>query len=430
MKLPKIVKFDNGVTLLYAKTKKKATAWVVSFFAGSLEDEKEGSAHFLEHMLLKETKNRDFAQINKDIQEVCKLNALTSTRFTSIEAIRTNKLTNKTVEFMADILLNNKLNENYIETEKGVIHEELNRRLDQYKTSIGPYHSAQIFEGSFDYPKTLGTHDSIESMSLEDLQNYKNKNYISQNFIMSVVSKNSLRKIKKLYKENFEPKLFVSPTASTKEPKPIALKDESLRVVKNEELQQVDCLISIIVPLGFEDYKNYTVTSYLKPLMGEYTSPVFTKLRNEGLTYIFNPVQVERDDRKTILRFYFKTSPHKVKRVIDVMSGCFKEIYENGMDEQLFKSQTLNLQYLDDETENVERIMKRAQNIFDIYISADKFRKFKKWEKENKKLKLSYVNEFYKKVLSKNNKLYVTYLGNIEEKDVYTLDETKGKLLF
>ena len=74
--------------------------------------------------------------------------------------------------------------------------------------------------------------------------------------------------------------------------------------------------------------------------------------------------------------------------------------------------------------------MNRLNGMIDTYNIVGKFRKPYNWEKENKKLTNEYVNEYFKKLLSKNNKMYVTYLGNLKEEDVYNLEETKSKLLF
>ena len=430
-KIPKIIKLNNGATILYAKTKKKASAISLGFLGGNMEDEKEGTAHFLEHMLLKQTKNRTFDEINKDKFEICRVGAFTSTLLTAVETLRTNRLINKSFDLLADILLNTKLDEKYIESEKGVIHEELNRRLDQFQTNIMPFHASQMYEDRFDYPKGLGSHENIESMSLEDLHKFRKKNYVSQNFLMSIVTKLPLRKVKKLYRQHIEPNLVVAENYQERrkysfEP----IKPETLRIVNNEKLQQVECIITIVTNLKRDDYKNRTVSSYVRTLIGETTSPIFLKLREKGLTYIFSAAQVYVCENHTSMELHFKTSPEKVKSVIDIMSECFKEIYENGMDEDTFTQRTLNLKYLEDEEETVERIMNRLNNMVDTYNLLGKFRKPYNWEKENKKLTNEYVNEYFKMLLSKNNKMYVTYLGNLKEEDVYNLEETKSKLLF
>ena len=100
------------------------------------------------------------------------------------------------------------------------------------------------------------------------------------------------------------------------------------------------------------------------------------------------------------------------------------------MDKTTFDQRTLNLKYLDDEAADVFDIMNDLSRIWSNYILDGKFYKPYKWEKENKKLKLEYVNEVFKTILSKENKMYITYLGNVAQEDVYTFEETKSKLLF
>ena len=416
MRKTKILKFDNGATLLYSKTKKKASAWNFTFVGGYMEDKKEGVAHFLEHMLLKNTKKRSQAEINRDMLEICRTNAYTSSLKTTVDTLRTNRLTENTLEFLSDIMFNTHLEDKYIQSEKGVIHEELNRELDNNLTSIDNYHYAQMYETDFDYPKGLGSHENIESMTKEELNEYRQRNYVAQNFIMSVVTKYPLHKIKKLYKKFVEPNLIIAKEYSpVKKHSTKATKPESQRLVLNESLSQISCLISIVVDLKYDELENRTVNSYVSTLIGTRSSKLFNRLREEGLIYTFSPANVLCYNQETVLELYFKTSAEKLKRTIDVMSESFSEIYENGMDESTFKTRTLNLLYLDDEAVPKDNILAKADVNCTTYINNGKFRKPFNWNKENKKLKLEYVNRFLKQLLSKDNKMYVTYLGNVKD---------------
>ena len=431
MRKPKIVKLNNGATLLYLKTKKKASAWRLSFLGGSTEDKKEGTAHFLEHMLFKETDNRSFEQINKDRFEICFANAKTGAWYTAMETRRTNKLAEESLSFLTDLLLHSKLNEETIEKEKGVIQEELNRQLDNYKITVQNYHYAQMYETDYDYPKTLGTTESINSMNKEDLEEYRGRNYVIQNFLMGAVTRFPLYKVKALYRKIIEPQIpvpqnYIPIKKLSSEPN----KDESLNIVKNENIEQVKCMISIVFNVGYEQYANRTVGSYIPTLIGAGTSPLFIKLRNEGLIYVFDRMTLDKFPHCTVATFGFKSSKDKLKRIIDVIGECFKDIYNNGMDKTTFDQRTLNLKYLDDEAADVVDIMNDLSRIWSNYILDGKFYKPYKWEKENKKLKLEYVNEVFKTILSKENKMYITYLGNVAQEDVYTFEETKSKLLF
>ena len=431
MRRKKIINLGDGAILLYTTTKRKASAWYVGFLGGAMEDKKEGTAHFLEHMLFKGTNRRTYEDINKDKFEIASLNALTGPYFTLVEAIRTNKLTNETLEFMSDLLLNNKLSKDYIENEKGVITEELKKDIDYLKTNIGQHHYSQIYQANSNYPKTLGSYENIQSMTLEDLQEFKSRNYVKQNFILAVTTKYPVYKVKKLYKKFFEPKLMYDNNYSplleySKEPS----KEESLRVVHNKDMQQVACKISIVSNIGYEDYKNKTVVDYISTLLGGNTSPLYIELRSKGLIYSFNRMSSMKFNNSTIFTFGFNASVQNLKNIIDIIGKHFNEVYNNGMTQDIFDRKSRNLEYEDDEAVSTVNLLSRTRNLVYDYVEMGKFLKPYKWLREHKKLKLDHVNEFYKNVLSKDNKIYITYLGNLTEDDVYSLEETKSKLLF
>ncbi len=427
----KIFQLGDGAILLYTKTKRKASAWYVGFFGGSMEDKKEGTAHFLEHMLFKGTNNRTYDNIIRDKFEIASLNALTGPYYTLVEAIRTNKLTNKTLEFMSDLLLNNKLSKDYIENEKGVITEELKKDIDYSKTDIIRQHYSQIYEANSNYPKTLGSYENIQSMTIEDLQEFKSRNYVKQNFVMAVTTRYPVYKVKKLYKKFFEPKLMYDNNYTplleySKEPS----KEESLNVVKNNDMQQVACRISIVSNIGYDEYKNKTVTNYLSTLLGGYSSPLYNELRSKGLIYSFKSMGSTKYNNSTIFTFGFNASAQNLKNIMDIIGKHFYEVYNKGMTQDIFDRKSRNLEYEDDEAISTVNLLNRTKNLIYDYVEMGRFLKPYKWLREHKKLKLEYVNEFYKNVLSKDNKIYITYLGNLTEDDVYSLEETKQKILF
>ena len=135
-------------------------------------------------------------------------------------------------------------------------------------------------------------------------------------------------------------------------------------------------------------------------------------------------------DYNTEAAFGFRTTKEKCKSVIDVMSKNFEKFYKDGMSQEYFDLTTKNLHYIDDESYVVERPTYVADSIFSDYINERPFKKLKSWNSENKKLRVKDVNDYIKSLLNKNNSMYVSYMGDLTEDDVYTLEETKNKLLF
>jgi len=431
MKIPKVVKFDNGAVLIYRKIKHyKSTAMIFSFLSGSHNDEVEGTAHYLEHSLFNGTKQYPTREdVNQQLIEVCKFNAGTSFRFIKMHALRTNKLLSESVDLAYDMMMNSNLDDTAIEKERGVIHEELSSKEVRFTREIGLLHYSHIYSKNYDYPKTLGTHDSINQINSEILKAYHKKHFVAEKCVCVAVSNLPLWKIKREFSKRFIEKLPSDPNATIDPPLHLPDLPESVKVYSNDA-QVVDCVISIFFDTTNDSLKNRTVLSYINTLLTDFTSSTVLELRQSGLVYIFDNIELYTSDYNSEAVLAFRTTKEKCKAVIDVMSKNFKKFYETGMSQEMFEQRTNNLHYIDDESYSVERPTTKANNIFNKYINENKFRKLKDWDKENKKLKVDDVNEYVKTLLSKKNQIYVSYMGDLTENDVYNLEETKNKLLF
>ena len=115
MKDYKIIKFDNGATIVVKNKKNiKYTAISMGFKTGATLDEIAGTAHFLEHNLFLGTEKRTRDQIDKGNSNICFLNALTGLYYTLIKFKRANSELENAFEFASDILLNTKFNNNQL----------------------------------------------------------------------------------------------------------------------------------------------------------------------------------------------------------------------------------------------------------------------------------------------------------------------------
>lgn len=94
MKIARKKVYKNGATIIYKKHKRKSTSVVAGFVFGQNRDKyPEPTAHFLEHMLFKATKNKN----EKELREAqlntfsSMKNGSTSLFYTEIDFCRSNK---------------------------------------------------------------------------------------------------------------------------------------------------------------------------------------------------------------------------------------------------------------------------------------------------------------------------------------------------
>ena len=261
----KVLKLKNGGILIYSKTKlNNCSAVEVGFSVGANQDKKMGTAHFLEHTLFKKTKNRSNEEVEADRNRIAFLNASTSMDYLLVKFFRTNKLIDKSMEFARDVLINSVIDDEYIETEKGVIKEELNMCLDNESRDVFVANIKQAMSNAKFASDIVGKSEkNIDSIKFKDLISFKNKHFIGNNFIVSMVTSLSKSKAKRLINKNFVNHIDFN-SAYIKEQsyyqKNLIDGDTSLKIVKNNQTK-ISVLLSFKINANEIEIftKNYSI---------------------------------------------------------------------------------------------------------------------------------------------------------------------------
>ncbi|CUS07601.1 unnamed protein product [Tuber aestivum] len=180
---------SNGLTIATEHSPYAQTATVGVFIdAGSRAetDKTNGTAHFLEHLAFKGTKNRTQNQLELEIENMGgHLNAYTSRESTVYYAKSLKDDVGRSVEILADILQNSKLDESAIERERDVIlreQEEVDKQLEEV---VFDHLHATAFQGQPLGRTILGPKENILSISREDLTDYISTNYKADRMVLA-----------------------------------------------------------------------------------------------------------------------------------------------------------------------------------------------------------------------------------------------------
>lgn len=159
--------------------------WVRTGSRDETEDQ-AGISHFLEHMAFKRTKTRTYEDINREFEEIgAENNAFTWLEMTAYHARVLGDRLPRAIDLLAD-LTHPVLDKEDFDQERNVILEEIARHRDQ------PYSLLldQFFQSFFpDQPlgrSTLGSPESISSMSVEEMGTYWERRYGAGNVIFSI----------------------------------------------------------------------------------------------------------------------------------------------------------------------------------------------------------------------------------------------------
>lgn len=423
----KIIKLKNGGILIYSRSKlNNCSAVEVGFSVGAFQEKKQGTAHFLEHTLFKKTTNRTNAELENDRTKIVFLNASTSMDFLVLKFFRTNKLIDESMEFASDVLLNSVVDDEYVESEKGVVAEELVMCLDNESRDIYVKNYKQAQPNARFASDIVGkTEENIKRIKFSDLKKFKDKHFIGNNFVVSMVSSLSLSKCKKLVDKHFTHKIkYVEGYSKGKTYFEVTKIDKptSLKIYKNTQ-DKVTMLLSFKINKNeleiFGKNFNYSFLSkYFSGAQGE----LFSKLRNQGLIYrLDSDYSCFCED--SLFSIAFETSKEKIKQIVDIIKEEVKSVVDDGVSQKYIDSYKDNFDYFNDEKMPVKMSTTCHVNLMD-YFSFGKI--FNLTDKQKRKLKnevcIEGVKTVAREIFNKNTKMYVTVLGNVTKKYVPTLD--------
>jgi predicted Zn-dependent peptidase len=191
----------NGIRVMYKHASSPITHCCFLVNAGSRDEpeQKEGLAHFIEHLLFKETERRSTSQILNRLELVgADLNAYTTKEYTCIHASLLNPHLERAIDLFEDILFHSTFPEDELEKERGVILDEIASYLDQPEEAIQDDFEDMLFKGHAIGKNILGTPESVAKLSVADMRGFMAANYNTSEMIFAVYGDYELKKIVKL----------------------------------------------------------------------------------------------------------------------------------------------------------------------------------------------------------------------------------------
>jgi len=141
-------------------------------------EQNNGVAHFLEHLVFKGTANRSQHELEIEVENMgAHLNAYTSREQTVYYAKCFAKDVDRSMDMLADILQNPRLEEGAIDRERHVILREMQEVETNLQEVIFDHLHAVAFQGTPLSFNILGPTENIKSISRADLLDYITKHY-------------------------------------------------------------------------------------------------------------------------------------------------------------------------------------------------------------------------------------------------------------
>lgn len=191
--------FSNGLRLAFKQTENTQIAHCGYFINAGSRDEQEyqvGLAHLLEHMLFKGTHKRNTNQVLNRLEVVGgDLNAFTTKDKTVVHASLVKEHFERAIELLTDVTFRSSFPQKALEKEKKVVCEEIDMYLDSPDERI-----FDEFQELF-YPEhplgnnILGSKKTVNSFAQQDLINFVEQRYFSNEIILVVVAPLAFEKV-------------------------------------------------------------------------------------------------------------------------------------------------------------------------------------------------------------------------------------------
>ncbi|MBB4104367.1 M16 family metallopeptidase [Allorhizobium borbori] len=171
----------SGLTVVTEKMPHLESAALGVWVRSGSRDEtagEHGLAHLLEHMAFKGTSTRTARQIAEEIENAGgELNAATSTETTSYYARVLKENVPLAVDLLADILTDSAFDEEELSREKNVILQEIGAADDTPDDVVFDHFSATVFKDQTIGRPILGTPETVEGFTTDDIRHYLARNY-------------------------------------------------------------------------------------------------------------------------------------------------------------------------------------------------------------------------------------------------------------
>ena len=271
-----------------------------------------GIAHFLEHMAFKGTLKRSSLDIAQAIENVGGyINAYTSREMTAYYARVLENDVPLAIDVISDILLNPIFDKQELETERGVILQEIGQSLDTPDDVIFDWLQETAYPDQPLGRTILGSTERVRNFSRDDLIGFVSDHYGPEQMVLSAAGAINHEEVVSQAKSLFDKKVPI------KKSKAVGSLYSGGELQVEKDLEQAHFALAFEAP-GYLSDSIYASQIYSIALGGGMSSRLFQEIREKrGLCYtIFAQAGAYSDTG--LLTIYSGTSSENLKNLSDI----------------------------------------------------------------------------------------------------------------
>lgn len=321
----------NGARLLMEEVPGARSA-ALGFYigAGSRHEtaEENGSAHFIEHMLFKGTHRRTAADLARDMDAIGgQINAYTTKENTSFYARSLDRHLDRALDILSDMLFCSRFDQSDVDTERGVILEEIGMYEDTPEDLVAERLSAAVYKGTALARPILGTQATLSGITGESLKRWHAEHYRAGNTVAALAGSYTQAQVDKILAllDTLEPGGITQTHAGYK-----------AAVTSRRKNMEQNHLILAFPAMNYLDSRRYQLLMLNALLGGGCSSRLFQQVREQrGLCYSVYSYVADHED-VGLQGIYTAVNPEQEGEALAIIRAILEDLAEHGpTDEEL-----------------------------------------------------------------------------------------------
>lgn len=244
MSKSQIYRFSNGLQLVHQHINHDSVVSHLGLIinVGSRDELKKetGLAHFIEHVIFKGTRKRKAYHILSRLEDVGgEINAYTSKEETVIQTAFLHQHYERSIELIADIVINSTFPQKELDKEKEVVIDEINSYKDTPSEQIFDDFDQLLFPNHPLGNNILGTKARVRKYSQSDVLSFVKKHYRAGDMVISSIGNIDFEKLIQLIEKHFAD----LPNGNQEKKRKHPDTHEKIEINKKRRVYQAHCII-------------------------------------------------------------------------------------------------------------------------------------------------------------------------------------------
>jgi predicted Zn-dependent peptidase len=292
-----------------------------------------GVSHFLEHLLFKGTNKRSALEISASIEAVGgDTNAFTAKEYTCYYARVLDTDAPLAIDVMCDLITDSVLTDSDVETERGVILEEIAMRDDEPSDEVHDLFIEAIYGADSPLGRLIsGSDETITPMTRSQIWDFYRARYTPANMIVSAAGNLDHAAVVEGVRAAFERFEDAPATPLTRRAAlPAAPVAAPTTVVRQKDTEQAHIVYGCEA-LSRSDERRFALGVLNNCLGGGMSSRLFQEIREKrGLAYSVYSYTSQYAD-SGVFAVYAGCAPGKVEEVLSLIKAELAEVAANGL---------------------------------------------------------------------------------------------------